>query len=61
MLKYTYLQAFCKLWKPTEKYRTSLTRRGSLVRLQHRLLNKSCALQEKHNKEKESGDNLSSF
>jgi hypothetical protein len=45
--KYAYLQVFCKLWKAPAKHRASLTRRGSLVQIQHRPLRKNCVLQVK--------------
>jgi hypothetical protein len=38
--KYVYLQAFCKLQKPLENYRAAFTRQRSLVRTQHRSLDK---------------------
>jgi hypothetical protein len=59
-LKYVYLQGFCKLWKPSAKRCASLTRRGSLVQIQHRPLRKSDALRYKREDPTERGFSLPS-
>src|SRR5829696_4154119 len=49
--KYVYLQQICNLQKPVANYHTAFTRPRTLVRTQHRPLDKSRALQRKRQPE----------